>query len=44
MGLEKYIKFRKCKNLFFVPSFLIERNLIKIIKIIFVLGKKKLSI
>ena len=40
MGLEKYIKFRNIKNLFFVPSFLIERNLIKIIKIIFVLGKK----
>ena len=40
MGLEIYIKFKILKNLFFVPSFLIERNVIKIIRIIFVLGKK----
>ncbi len=39
-GLEKYIKLKNLKNLFFVPSFLIEGNIIKIIKIIFALGEK----
>ena len=39
-GLDSFIKTKKIKHVFFVPTFIIEKNLFKIVKIIHTLNKK----
>ena len=41
LGLDKYIERKKIKNVFFVPSFIINRNLFELISIVRSLNKKK---